>query len=300
MNIKIFIPTIMFALYSTCALSQNPSKEDLENRIVLNAGNSINTENFEGFPMILPDGLTMYFSSDRSGGLGDLDIYVTHRTTMKDAWEDPIQLNSSINSVASDHSVTISSDGHYMYFTSEKEGGFGDADLYMSYRKDIYDDFGWGEANNLGEFVNTDSLEACPLFHQENGETHLYYVSSRDKGLGGMDLYYSSWDKEKNQFQKPIWLKDVSSPSEDMHFEPVKGLIWSDRSGGIGQSDIWIATFDSSEKKWKEPTCLKYPINTEHREGMPSVTHDFSQLYFHSNRPGGIGSYDIYVAVREQ
>jgi len=300
MSIEKIVPFITFALFSTFAFSQNSSVEDFENRIVLNAGSSINSEHFEGFPMILPDGLTMYFSSDRPGGLGDLDIYVTHRPTIKDSWEALTHLKSSINSVASDHSVTISSDGHYMYFTSEKDGGFGDADLYESYRKDINDDFGWGEASNLGELVNSDSLEACPLFHHENGETLLYYVSGRENGLGGMDLYYSSLDQEKNQFQEPIWLKDISSSSEDMHFEPVNGLIWSDRDGGIGQSDIWVVIFDEEENMWKEPICLKKPINTEHREGMPSLTHDLSELYFHSNRPGGIGSYDIYYAIEEQ
>jgi hypothetical protein len=294
------IPFIMFAFFLISACSQIVSKADFESRSVLNVGKSINTENFEGFPMILPDGLTMYFSSDRPGGLGDLDIYVTHRPTIKDSWDLPVHLESSINSIASDHSVTISPDGHYMYFTSEKDGGFGDADLYMSYRKDIMDDFGWGEADNLGELVNSDSLEACPLFHHENGETLLYFVSGRENGLGGMDLYYSSLNKEKNEFQKPTWLKDVSSPSEDMHFEPVNGLIWSDRDGGIGQSDIWIATYDEGEGIWKDPICLKFPINTEHREGMPSLTQDYSELYFHSNRPDGIGSYDIYYAIMEK
>ena len=275
--------------------SQNSNKADLESRKVLRLNEQINTTHFDGFPMVMANGLTLYFSSDRPGGKGDLDIYVSYRNSINDEWQKPINLGSQINSSASDHSVTISKDGHYMYFTSEKEGGEGGADLYVSYRDDITTDLTWSTAKNLGKPINTEKGEACPFFHVEGSITKLYFVSERKNGLGGMDLYYSIWNDLDKKFGKPIPLK-VSSTEHDMHFEPEKGLIWSNRKNGVGKHDIWIATYNEEEKKWEKPQYLKYPINTEFNEGMPSITEDFSELFFHSNRSDGSGSYDIYTS----
>lgn len=295
MKVNQYLLCIAFITNVSVGFSQNPDKIDLESRKVLILNESINTEHFDGFPMVMANGLTLYFSSDRPGGSGDLDIYVSHRTSINDVWQKPINLGSAINSSGSDHSVTISNDGHYMYFTSDMEGGEGVEDLYVSYRDDITSDITWSVAKNLGKSVNTKSLEACPLYHVENNRTELYFVSNRESGWGGMDLYYSVWNDDDEMFGNPKHLK-VSSTENDMHFEPVKGLIWSSRKGGVGKQDIWIANFNEEKEEWENPECLKYPINTEFDEGMPSITEDFSELYFHSNRPEGVGSFDIYIA----
>jgi hypothetical protein len=300
MSAKTIVVLSINICITSLAFGQNANVADfIDWEVIKLKENGINTEYAEWFPMILPDGLTLYFSSDRPGGLGDLDIYVTHRQTENSQWATPSRLDSKINSTASDHSVTISTDGHYMYFTSTKAGGFGEADLYFSYRENVDDDFGWNQARNLGELLNTDALEACPLLHQTPEHTELYYVSTRANGVGGADIYRSVLDQDKNQFQEPILFKEVSTKYHDKHFEPTNGFIWTDRKGGVGQDDIWIASYDEVEKKWRDPTCLDFPINTEHNEGMPSVTHDMSELFFHSDRPTGNGSYDIYVAVKK-
>ncbi|PHS50855.1 MAG: hypothetical protein COB01_11715 [Lutibacter sp.] len=299
MKTNYYVLLITIIICVTESFSQNSNKTDLESRKVLILNENINTEHFDGFPMIMPDGLTLYFSSDRPNGLGDLDIYVSHRYSTEDEWQEPINVGLQINSPASDHSVTISNDGHYLYFTSEKAGGHGDADLYVSYRQDITSDTSWSIAKNLGAIINTNKLEACPFFHIDEKETKLYFVSGRDGGLGGMDLYYTLWNDKHKTFENPVALK-ISSSAHDMHFEPEKGLIWSSREGGVGKHDIWIASFNKDKNIWENPQYLKQPINTEFNEGMPSITKDFSELYFHSNRPNGIGSYDIYIAKKNK
>ncbi|PCJ94754.1 MAG: hypothetical protein COA50_10185 [Flavobacteriaceae bacterium] len=296
MKTNYYVPCMMLLLSVTGSFSQNPDKTDLESRKVLCINAPINTEHFDGFPMVMPNGLTLYFSSDRPGGEGDLDIYVSYRNSLNEAWQKPINLGTAINSPGSDHSVAISKDGHYMYFTSDMEGGEGVEDLYISYREDITTDINWSVAKNLGKEINTKSLEACPLYHVENNRTELYFVSDRKSGWGGMDLYYSLWNEKEKIFGTPIHLK-VSSTENDMHFEPERGLIWSSRKGGVGKQDIWIANFNEEKEEWENAECLKYPINTVYDEGMPSIVKDFSELYFHSNRPEGVGSFDIYIAT---
>ena len=92
-------------------------------------------------------------------------------------------------------------------------------------------------------------------------------------------------------------MSEINSPALDMHFEPMQGLMWSNRQCGAGGQDIWIASFSGENNEWINPIPLAYPINTKYEEGMPSITIDLKELIFHSNRPGGAGSFDIYAAI---
>ena len=274
------------------ALSQQP----FGNYVATNAGRSINTEYTEKFPMVLPDGLTLFFSSDRPGGQGDLDIYVCTRKSMTDQWGEPINLGSTINTKAMDHSVTVSEDGHWMIFTSEKEGGYGKADLYLSYRQDVSNPLGWGEAKNAGSVINKVANNrsiwtACPLFHEENGQAKVYFTSNR---TGSGDAYVSSYTNRK--FTTPVKIKGINTEKGEYHFAPQEGLIWTDRNGGFGGSDIWITTKRKGTEEWETPIPLGSNINTPSNEEMPSITKDKSLFVFCSDKPGGAGKQDIYFA----
>ncbi|MDX1586723.1 MAG: hypothetical protein R3222_08260 [Balneolaceae bacterium] len=275
---------ILFFLYPVLCMGQHP----FINFETHNIGEVINTEYSEMYPMILSDGLTLFFSSNRPGGLGGLDIYVTTRKTRSEPWQKPVNLGTGINSKSSDHSVTVSEDGHWMIF-------FSSGDLYISYRNDTSNPTGWEEAQPLNEQINSSNTEACPLLHIEGDKQKLYFVSNRPNGIGKLDIYVSTMT-DRNTFSKPVLLKEVSSPSGDYHFEPSSGLIWSDREGGKGKTDLWIATKRTGEFTWTKPINLGKNINTSYPEGMPSITHDQSLLIFHSNRPGGYGRSDIYYA----
>jgi len=242
--------------------------------------------------MILSDGLTLFFSSNRPGGQGGLDIYATTRKTRSASWETPVNLGTTINSKSSDHSVTVSKDGHWMIFYSS-------GNLHISYREDTANITGWEEAKPLNEQINSSKTDACPLLHIEGEKQKLYFVSNRPNGIGKLDLYVSTMI-DPNTFTTPVLLESVSSPSGDYHFEPSTGLIWSDREGGKGKTDLWITTNRTGEFTWSKPINLGNNINTPYSEGMPSITHDQSLLLFHSNRPGGYGKVDIYIAKQVQ
>jgi len=264
--------------------------------IVTNAGNTVNTEYDDMFPIVLHDGLTLFFSSNRPGGSGDLDIYVCTRKSISEPWSEPKNLGRNINTSAMDHSVTVSEDGHRMIFTSEKKGGYGIADLYVSYRDDIHNPLGWGEPKNAGGVINKSSAwTACPLFHRENNVEKVYFTSNRKGGVGGDgDSYVSSYNNKK--FTIPVLVKGINTAEGEMHFVPDEGFIWTNRKGGLGGDDIWITTKRKSEYEWETPVNLGANINTSANEGMPSITSDKSLFAFHSDRPNGAGKYDIYFA----
>ncbi|MFC1795382.1 LamG-like jellyroll fold domain-containing protein [Planctomycetota bacterium] len=83
---------------------------------------------------VSPDGLSLYFSSGRPGGYGGRDIWVTTRATTQDDWGTPVNLGLTVNSTSYDAYPSISSDGLALFFTSDRPGGYGDRDIWVTIR----------------------------------------------------------------------------------------------------------------------------------------------------------------------
>src|SRR5262245_54451807 len=90
----------------------------------VNLGPGINTALSENSPALSPDGLSLYFESARAGGSGGRDLWVSRRTTQTAAWGAPVNLGATINSSVDDRYPAFSADGHRLYFTSPRPGGF--------------------------------------------------------------------------------------------------------------------------------------------------------------------------------
>jgi hypothetical protein len=276
-----------------------------------NVGPEINTEYNEQFPTISADGLSLYFSSDRPGGFGGADIYVSHRATVTSPWAKPQNLGPKINSSSDDHSQNFSPDGHWMWFASERLGGCGDKaerraklDIWVSYRKDVKDDNAWEAPVNLGCSFNSSAGDSCPFYFedQSSGAKVLYLVSSRPGGPGKWNVYAGTQQKD-GTFGPPVLVKEVSSTQYDFHFAPrldgLEAFMWSVRVGGLGDGDLWVSTRTSIREAWSTPVNLGPTLNTEFDEQMPSLSTDDTELFFPSNRPGGRGGYDLYISRRQ-
>jgi hypothetical protein len=121
----------------------------------VNLGPPINGPYIEGQPCISADGLSLYFCSDRPGGEGDWDIYVSTRATTSDPWSEPENLGPIVNSSSWDSGPTISSDGLMLFFDSERPGGYGLQDIWVTTRATKEGD--WSEPVNLGPVINNSS-----------------------------------------------------------------------------------------------------------------------------------------------
>jgi hypothetical protein len=129
------------ALMSSFALAQQfgPWSAPVNLGSVINAA-GYNTQH----PAISKDGLSLYISTNRTGGPGGMDIWVSHRDSPESPWNDPVPV-SNINSAFNDVAPNITIDGHWMYFHSNRptwlnaEGvevpSCGQADLYVSHRR---------------------------------------------------------------------------------------------------------------------------------------------------------------------
>lgn len=164
----------------------------------VNAGEPLNTRANEGAQTLSSNGNYMYFTScERPGGMGSCDIYFSAFTDGK--WSVPRNLNGPVNTTAWESTPSISADGTFLIFTSNRQGGFGGKDLWYS----ILTARGtWANPVNMGNSINSDADEMSPFIHFD-GKT-LYFASNGLPGMGGFDIYMtrmkndSSWSEPKN------------------------------------------------------------------------------------------------------
>ncbi len=137
------------------------------------------------YPSISADGLSLYFASNRSGGYGGYDLWVTTRTNLSAPWGPPVNLGSTVNSSSGDYQPSISPDGLSLFFASPRPGGFGPDDIYVTTRTTIHDT--WGTPVNLGPPVNTSADDWSPSISAD-GST-MYFASTRPGGHGAGDIW---------------------------------------------------------------------------------------------------------------
>jgi hypothetical protein len=139
-------------------------------------------------PSISADGLELYFGSDRSGGFGPTDLWVTKRETINDPWTEAVNLGSAVNSKDVENSPFITPDGLMLFFESNRAGGYGDFDIWVSKRKTTKDE--WGQAVNLGPPVNSAYTEYLPGISLD-GKQLYFVINEAPGGLGSYDIWQS-------------------------------------------------------------------------------------------------------------
>ncbi|MEX1188841.1 MAG: OmpA family protein [Bacteroidia bacterium] len=158
---------------------------------IKNVGPEVNGKNtWESQPTLSSDGKTLYFASNREGGMGKLDIW----KSVKDGagnWSKPENLGSKINTPENEKSPFFHSDGKTLYFSSTGHLGFGSYDIFFS---KLQDDNQWKEPQNIGYPINSEK-DDLGFFVSTDGKTG-YFASDKLKGLGGWDVYYFGLYKE--------------------------------------------------------------------------------------------------------
>lgn len=148
-----------------------------------NSISAVNSDDWEAQGAITPDGTTLVFTSDREGGMGGMDLWISIRD-LNGEFGPPANLGSLINTEGNEFSPSFAPDGATLYFASTRHGGLGGADLYMA-RVDVRNK-SITEPENLGPRINTSSNEA---FFFSAGRERCFFVSDRPGGRGGLDIY---------------------------------------------------------------------------------------------------------------
>jgi Tol biopolymer transport system component len=183
------------------------------------------------------DGKQLFLSKDDNY---NSDIYSS--TFDGKIWSKTVKLNKNINSRYWESHGFVSEDGNQLIFASDRPGGFGGLDLYIS--RKVKND--WGPAVNLGPEINTQFNEDRP-FLINNGKT-LFFSSQGHENLGGYDLFRSDL-QSNNLWSKPKNLGyPINTPDDNIFFMPTgdgKSGYYSvfKESGGFGKEDIYKITF---------------------------------------------------------
>jgi outer membrane protein OmpA-like peptidoglycan-associated protein len=206
---------------------------------------------------------TIYFSRNNNHKQGTakyvdlidrMQIYESHLTDK--GWTKPKQLEFD-REVKDYCHPTLSADNQKLYFSSNRKGGFGGMDLYVSYKQTNGD---WGKPINLGASINSNKNEVFPFIHDDGT---LYFSSSKEGGIGGLDVYYARTKAMSNIYA-------------------VKAANLENQKANVSRED-----FDG-------PLSIGTPFNSE-KDDFGFILDKQKKLgYFTSNRAGGFGEDDIY------
>jgi len=208
----------------------------------------INDTFHDAVTYLTPDGNTIFLYYEKGNG----DIYQSKLNG--NDWGEPVSMGSEINSVSWETSGCVSHDGSKFYFTSDRPGGEGGLDIYVSEK---LPNGTWGKAVNLGPTINTPGNEDAPFIHQDGT---LYFGSDGHPGLGDYDIFKSV--PKDNQWTKPVNLGyPINTPKMENYFflskDKKRGYFSSVRHEGVGNSDICEVIFFDPPPKKVEPVVAK-------------------------------------------
>jgi len=229
---------------------------------------TLNQEAFKGAITVSANGEWLVFAGNIAGKTyGSFDLYLCYNTPS--GWSEPENLGNNINTEFWESTPTLSPDNRALYFSSKRTGGFGGADLYVSYR----DAQGkWGEAINLGPTINTIGDEQAPFIHADNQT--LYFTSNGLTGYGGSDLFVIR-SSSNNKWSSPENLGYPINTIENegsMAVAPnsVDAYYASDRTDSRGGLDLYQFELrkDVRPRKTLYVKGFVYDMNT--KKGLPS------------------------------
>ncbi len=180
------------------------------------------------------DGKQLFIYKDAHGG----DIYVSSRKAK--GWSKPEALKGDVNSSYWEGSASISKDGRYLYFASNRPGGFGGIDIYRSEKQSNNT---WGKAVNMGPKVNTMGDEDAPQIHMD--DITLFFSSTGHEGMGGYDIFSIVLDQSTDTWSDPRNVGyPINTAFDDIHFSlnaaGNRAYFNSSHFTNDGQNDIYV------------------------------------------------------------
>jgi outer membrane protein OmpA-like peptidoglycan-associated protein/tetratricopeptide (TPR) repeat protein len=203
----------------------------------INLGPPVNSHGNEGALSLSPDGKYLFFAGcNREDGFGRCDIYWAKKEGA--GWTVPENLGERVNSAAWESQPSFSADGKTLYFSSNRPGGRGASDIWMT---ELSDNGNWSIPVNLGDSINTPAEEMAPFIHPD--DKTLYFSSRGHQGMGGADLFVSR-KAQAGGWMKPTNLGyPINTHADEITLVvSAKGdlaYVSSDKYGGKGKQDVY-------------------------------------------------------------
>jgi len=223
----------------------------------------------------------------------------------------PVNLGRAVNGPGFDGGPSLSADGRELYLISDRPGSRqGGGDIWVARRPSASAPF--APPQHLGAAVNSQANEGSPSI---SGDGLLLYFECFAPGTvftclgpglgasGNSDIWVATRRAADRPFRAATHLgRPVNSPYTDgfpaISADGRRLYFASDRPGGSGDFDIWLATDKSAGGGFHKAVNLGPPVNGPSYDGDPAISADGLMLFFSSDRPGGSGGQDLWVALR--
>lgn len=229
-------------------------------------GANINSKAMERGACITPDGNTIFFVSDRKGGLGGADIYRSEKGA-DGVWGPAINLGNTINTVFDEVAPVISIDGKTLYFASNGHETMGGLDIVMaSYNPD---DKSFGAVTNLGFPINSPDDETS-YYPTMNGK-YAYYSATRKDGIGGLDIYMITFNDKALAPMTVFTGKVINNiDPEATIFPPIVATVTTNG----GTSKTYNGNYNTGKVKFPMLPGSKYTVKVE-VDGVEKFKEEF-------------------------
>jgi outer membrane protein OmpA-like peptidoglycan-associated protein len=228
-----------------------------------NIGPPVNSDRHDATVNLSVDGQRLFIYRDANA----VDADISEVRLRGKQWSEPKKLNNNINTKFQETSASFSPDEKVIYFVSNKPGGYGGKDIYLSRLTPAGD---WGKAENLGPPVNTEMDEDAVFMHPD-GKT-IYFCSNGHKTMGGFDIFKTV--SENGKWSEPVNIGyPINTPDNDVSYvlsaSGKHGYYASAREGSFGERDIFMISFleDTAKKEEPQLTLLSGTVTDE--GGLP-------------------------------
>jgi len=286
--------------YLSCVKNAKEFTGQPHRSVIKNLGNKINSVYDDYVPLITPDESVLYFTSRRSGGVGNLqdgdgkyyeDVYVSQK--MNDgSWGDPKNIGPPINTSTHDACVALSFDGNQMIIYRTAADML-TGDLYLCHT----DYSGWTPPQKLGPEINTPFIETSACFSTDTSV--IYFSSNKPGGFGGKDLYRikklpnGRWSLPQNLGQTINTDRDEDAPF--LHPDGTTLYFSSKGHNTMGAYDIYKTILNPESNTYSAPDNLGYPINTVLNDCFFVLNTNGTRGYYSSAKQEGVGGSDLYM-----
>lgn len=282
-------------IYSANSEWAKASADTNGNIIITHQINGLNNPDIDFSPSPVNENMIIYGAaySDNNTQINPVrQIYKAEKNDGK--WQSAGLLEGKINTPDfNTGNAVISDDGKSMFFTRSRKNWQDEfiSEIFVSH----FEGDQWQTPQKLPYPVNREDFTATQPALGRNlrtGKDILYFVSDRPGGRGGMDIWYSQYDKKTDTYSNPIALSnkvnslgDECSPFYDI---PTQTLYFSStgRKNGLGGYDIYKST--GSAGKWTDAVPMPKPLNSSFDDYYFSIMKSNREGFFSSNRPGSL------------
>ncbi|MBR6249780.1 MAG: PD40 domain-containing protein [Bacteroidales bacterium] len=260
-----------------------------------NLGPVINTRFNEHSPLVSADESLMLFTSTRENGRDineedgqyDEDVYISHSYSKN--WAVPKSISENINTKSHDATVGISPDGQLLLVYNGRNGG-GNIELSE------LDGDDWSSPDELPRPINDNNAHESSACFSPDGK-RIYFVSDREGGYGGSDIYYCERNK-KGRWGQAVNLGPVINTQyneESVFIHPDGRTLYFSSNGHETMGGLDILTSQMDDRgEWSTPTNVGFPINSPDDDLCFSMSASGRHGYLSSSRADAIGGLDIY------